>query len=169
MPGTPDPLLGSRLANWGVALALSLLLVLGPLRYSRRATPGRLAAASGVLAAAVGLTVWALPRVATGAFGQFSYPDPVVALGLYAVGTVVLAVQVAGPVYGFLRYGLVSPLAAAVGATALAAFLFFQLGGETESFGLYVLFSPLVVAVILGVAVLEGGLRRLAGSGVVPG
>ena len=160
MQGLPDPLLGTRLANWGVAVAVALVLVFFPLRYRRSNTALRIAAASGVLAAGVGLALWAVPRLASGTFAQFSWTNPAVAVALYAVGIVVLAVQVAGPVYGYLAYGLVSPLAGGVAATTLSTFLHFQLGGETESFALYVLFSPIVLGAILGLALLEAGARR---------
>ncbi|MCU4802533.1 hypothetical protein OB920_19395 [Halobacteria archaeon HArc-gm2] len=160
MQGLPDPLLGSRLANLGVAVAVALALVALPLRYRRSDTPFRIAASSGILAAAVGLTLWAVPRLAAGTFQQFTWTNPAVAVALYAVGTVVLGVQVAGPVYGYLEYGLVAPLAVGVAATTLSTFLHFQLGGETESFGLYALFTPWILAVILVVALLEAGARR---------
>lgn len=169
MPGTPDPLLGSTLANWGGALAVALVLFAGPLWYRRTGTPLTIAAASGILASAVGIGLWAIPRVTTGAFRQFIWSDPVVALALYAAGMVVLGLQVAGPVFGYLEYGLVSPLAVGVAATTLVTFLFFQIGGETESFSLYVLVSPWVLGAILTVALLETGVRRLGATIAAPG
>ncbi|SFR96439.1 hypothetical protein SAMN05216559_1597 [Halomicrobium zhouii] len=160
MQGLPDPLFGSIPANWGIAVAVALVLVALPLRYRRSDTPLRIAAASGVLAAGVGLALWAVPRLWLGTFRQFSFPDLPVAIAVYGIGTLLLAVQVAGPVYGYLEYGLVSPLAVALTSTTLSTFLHFQLGGETESFALYAVFAPWVLGTIVGLALLESGARR---------
>jgi|GEM_PF-2007093 len=166
MQMTPDPLLGSLSANLVGALGLALVLVVGPLVARRKAETARLAAASGVLAMAVGLAVWLAPRVAAGTFQRYAWSGPGIVLGvvLYALGAGVLALQVAGPVYGFLRYGFVLPLGAAVAATALSTFLFFQVGGEIGSFVLYVVLSPMAVGAICGAFTFEFVARRLNGS-----
>ncbi|MFD1513083.1 hypothetical protein [Halomarina rubra] len=120
--------------------------------------PAFLAFASVVYALGL-LAVWAVGRAR---YGRPTAPFTGRAVALVPVGAVVLTAQAALPVYGFVRWGLVAPLAVLFVVTALAVLTFPSNEGDSDALGLYaVFFGPILLGVTVALGLLELGARTL--------
>ncbi|WP_115863301.1 hypothetical protein [Halorussus litoreus] len=166
MPGTPDPVLGSRLLTVAVAALLGAAVALAPVFLSfalreSRAGPTALAVAGGLAYALLCLGAWAGARLATDAFVSSMVADPLTLVGWLLGGLVVFGAQAGIPYYLYARWRLVVPLAALFGATVLVLFAFLGVRGESDPLALYVLFfGPMVVLGSSVLALAEFGVRR---------
>jgi hypothetical protein len=164
MPGSPDPVLGSDVANVGVSILVAGLFVALPYLLRDRLADRRAFALGGGLAYALTcFAAWAGSRVATGAFVAGMTADAGTFLGWSAAALVVLGAQAAIPYYCVARWRLVAPLAALFVVTVLILPPFLSVRGESDPLGLYVLlFGPLLVGLTCLGGLAEYGVRRVA-------
>ncbi|WP_135830155.1 hypothetical protein [Halorussus halobius] len=172
MPGTPDPVLGSRLLTFGVAGVVGLAAALAPVVLSRALgdsthRPELVAVGGGLAYALVCVGAWAGARLAADAFVSGMVADPLTLVGWTLAGVLALGAQAAVPYYCYARWGLVVPLAALFGATVLVLVAFLGVRGESDPLALYALFfGPAVAAGTCVLALAEFGVRRYVLGGV---
>jgi len=159
VPGTPDPLFGSTVFVWIVALAAGAVVC-----TAARVTANRRWPASAALAAGVGLTTvvtWLVVRVVAWVPPWESLGTPTAALTAAGMGWVAVTGQTLVPTLA-VRRGLWTPLLPLAAATTLAVFGVLRVGGESDTLVIYALaFAPLAVATQLLFVAGEFGLRRL--------
>ena len=152
MPGTPDPVLGSDALTLAVALlgAVAVVAVLVLLdRHDSLLEPRWSALVAGVTYG-VGFTLlWA---GVLAVFRPHLLPDS--GAWLVALAPVVVGLQAAVPVYGYVRWRLVLPMVALLPLTALVFWLTLRVGGESDGYLIYTVFSG--VYTLPGLLVLAG-------------
>lgn len=162
MPGTPDPVLGSRTFTLLVAVATSLALGALAVRSRERLQSFPVAFAASVGYGLGCVAAWAGVRYVADAFVAGMVADPLTAMGFVAAGVAVLALQAAVALTLYARWRLVAPLVTLVLATTLVLYLFLQVRGESDPLGLFtILFGPVILAGIGTVGAAEAGVRRL--------
>ncbi|MDS0292920.1 hypothetical protein [Halogeometricum luteum] len=165
MAGTPDPVLGSDALTAAVSLLAAAAAVALAAR-SREAASSRtraLALGGGVGYAVVAVGLWFVVRLVTGQFAQYSASATQWA-GVVLLSTPAVALHAGLALYLHARWEYLSPLVVLFAVTALLAWLFLRVGGETDSLGLYaILFGPAVPLVLLVLAAAEYGVRALVG------
>ena len=166
MPGTPDPVLGSRLLTVGVGSVVGLAAALVPVALSRALgestlRPSLVAVGGGLAYALLCVGAWAGARLATDTFVSGMVADPLTLAGWTLAGVLALGAQAGVPYYLHARWGLVVPLAALFGATVLVLVAFLGVRGESDPLALYALFfGPMVVVGTCVLALAEVGVRR---------
>lgn len=162
MPGTPDPVLGSGVLTHVVASAVGLVLVV--VVYATRTRIARtrlLPALIGVVYAAATLAVWVAARVVTDAFPSGFVEDPLAATGFLAFSFLVLTGFVVATARLYARRGLVAPLVGLFGVTELVWWAFLHVRGETDALGMFVMFGPALMLLVL----LTGGVEYVGRRG----
>jgi hypothetical protein len=164
MPGSPDPVLGSDVANVGVSILVAGFFVALPsLRRDRLDDSRRFALGGGLAYALTCFAAWAGARIVTDAFVAGMVADAGTVLGWSAAALVVLGAQAAIPYYCLARWRLVAPLAALFAVTVLILPAFLSVRGESDPLGLYVLvFGPLLVGLTCLGGLAEYAVRKIA-------
>lgn len=162
MPGTPDPVLGSEVLTHGIAVAVGLFLVASVvLIRSRTSRVRRSATLLGIGYAFVTLAVWFGSRVVTDAFPSGFIEDLPAAAGFLVFSAFTLAGFVVAVAWLYARHGLVAPLIGLFGITELVWWAFLHVRGETDALGMFIMFGPLLMLIVLLFAGLEYAGRRL--------
>ncbi|MFK5604724.1 MULTISPECIES: hypothetical protein [Haloferax] len=156
MPGSPDPVLGNWLLTHIVAVAAALGTV--AVVYATRARSARSfltpALVGGGYALAT-LAVWTAARLVTDAFPSGLVEDPLTAAGFLGVSFLLLAGFVAVSALLFARRGLVAPLVGLFGVTELVWWAFLHVRGETDALGMFLIFGPVLLVLLVVAAGVE--------------
>ncbi len=159
MPGTPEPVLGSTVFVWVVALAAGALVCTAVRETARRRWPASVALAGGVGLAAV--ATWLVVRLVAWVPPWEYLAVPSAAVSTAGFGWVAVTVQTLVPALA-LRRGLWTPLFPLAAATTLTGFVVLRVGGEIDGLFIYtILLAPLALVAQLLLAGGEFGLRRV--------
>ncbi|AHZ23926.1 hypothetical protein E6P09_12290 [Haloferax mediterranei ATCC 33500] len=161
MPGSPDPVLGNWLLTHVVAVVAALATV--GVVYATRTRSARGYLTSLLLGAGYAtatLAVWTAARLVTGAFPS-GFENPVTAAGFLGLVFLLLAGFVVVAALLFARFGLVIPLIGLFGITELVWWAFLHVRGETDALGMFLIFGPLFLVLLVAVSVVEYAGRRL--------
>ena len=162
MPGTGESALGSDGVAWGIGGLVGVTVVGVPSLFSGLPSHAlNFAVRGGVAYAAFRLAVWFGTRFVTGAFANTTLKWW---FGIVALAVVVLGLQTAVPYYLYARWGFIAPLGGLFAVASVTLSVLTHVRGEGDSLGLYsLLFGPMLLAVILGLVLLEAGVRYLLG------
>ncbi|GGC42425.1 hypothetical protein [Haloferax sulfurifontis] len=174
MPGSPDPVLGDWLLTHVVAVAAALGTV-GAV-YATRTRGDRESLTPALLGggyALATLAVWAAARLVTDAFPSGFVEDPLTSAGFLGFSFLLLAGFVAVSALLFARRGLVAPLVGLFGVTELVWWAFLHVRGETDALGMFLIFGPALLVLLLVAAGVEfagrwGWRRFVRGGGRSP-
>jgi hypothetical protein len=163
MAGTPDPVLGSDALTAAASLLAAAAAVALAVRSREAASSRALALGGGVGYAVVAVGLWFVVRLAAGQFAQYSAPATEWA-GIALLSTAVVALHAGLALYLHARWEYLTPLVVLFAVTALLAWLFLRVGGESDPLGIYaILFGPAVPLVLFVLAAAEYGVRVVVG------
>lgn len=152
MPGTPEPVLGSTVLVWILALAAGGLVCTAVRETARRRWQASVAVAASVGLAAV--ATWLVVRLVAWVPPWEYFAAPTAAVSAAGLGWVAVTVQTLVPALA-LRRGLWTPLFPLAAATTLVGFAVLRVGGESDGLFIYALvFAPFALAAQL---LLAGG------------
>jgi hypothetical protein len=158
VPGTPDFVLGGRVPTLLISLSLALLVVSAPAllrRAGRLPPPDRAALVGGVSYGLGTAAVWLGMLLV---FAPRLLPDPSPFLLLLPAA---VALHAAVPWYAYARWRLRLPLAGLFVAATLAGMFVLGIGGETDGYALYAVFTLQIVPGLCLLAGVELGARAL--------
>ncbi|MDS0298700.1 hypothetical protein NDI76_08090 [Halogeometricum sp. S1BR25-6] len=163
MPGTPNPVLGSDALTAAVSLLAAAVAVVLAVRSRDAASPRVLALGGGVGYAVLAVGLWFVVRLVAGQFSQYS-ASAAEWVGIVLLSAAVVALHAGLALYLHARWRYLTPLAALFAVTALLAWLFLRVGGETDPLVIYaILFGPAVPLFFLALAAAEYGVRVVVG------